>query len=418
MNIKPPEDERRFNFTKAAVEALPAPVTGRAYYRDTSDLRLHLGLAVTPLGAKTFFVQRRVSGRPVRMSLGRFPEVTVAEARRKAGLLNLEVAAGADPYERTRPARTGLTFGEFFTEEYIKRHARPHKRTWAKDEALFKLHLKPLASVKLGDIRRRDVQRLHVEVGAAAGHRTANMSAGLVRHVFKLAMQWGFYEGSNPGEGIRKFRECSRERFLQPEEVPAFFDALNRDADVQSTTVWRDFFLLALFTGARRSNLLAMRWVDVDLDRATWTIPGNTTKTGRSYALALPRVAVELLKNRRCEVDEDCPWVFPGRRADEHMIEPKSAWERIRKLSGLTDLRIHDLRRTLGSWQAAAGASLPIIGRSLGHANPGSTAVYARLSLDPVRASIEQATTALVDAARQEPSSLDDQGKQTNGRST
>ncbi len=441
-----------FNFTKAALEALPSPESGRAYYRDTHDPRLHLGVAVTPAGAKSFFVQRRVNGRPVRMMLGRFPEVAIAEARRKAAKLNLEIAADMDPYERTRPARTGATLRKFFEDEYLTRHAKPFKRSWRQDVAMFEAYLGPIAGRPLGAITRRDVQRLHVAIAERVaadtrqraqlrierahardaqpkkptgpkrlpsmvrpmaerpGHETANKVVNLVRSIFGKAAEWGFYGGANPGEGVRKFQTRARERYLRPEEVPPFFEALYRDAEVQGTTLWRDFFLTCLYTGARRSNVQAMRWADVDLVRGVWTIQAATTKTGRTYTLALPRVAIELLDARLPLSPKGCPWVFPApsSKADQttpwtHMTEPKAAWARIRYLSGLADLRIHDLRRTLGSWQAAAGASLPIIGRSLGHVNPGSTAIYARLSLDPVRESVERATAAIRDAGTTKP---------------
>jgi integrase len=88
--------------------------------------------------------------------------------------------------------------------------------------------------------------------------------------------------------------------------------------------------------------------------------------------------------------------VFPGRGKTGHLVEPKTAWARILKRAGLQNLRLHDLRRTLGSWQAATGASLPIIGKSLGHKSLAATQVYARLNLDPVRAAVNTATDAML----------------------
>ncbi len=410
---------KELSFTAASIAGLPPAAPGsRDYYRDTNKKSegLRLSLSVTDKGAKSFFIQRRIGGRPVRMTIGRVEDVSLAQARRKAAALHREVAAGNDPYSVAQDVKHCPTFGAFFAEEYLERYAKPHKKTWKQDADLYRLHLEQLKNLKLSAITRRDVQRLHVQIGETAGKRTANLAAGLVRSVFKRAMEWGYHAGSNPGEGIRKFPERSRERFLKPEEVPQFFAALATDAEATGTTLWRDFFMLALFTGARRGNLMRMRWDDLDLGRAVWTIPGDTTKTGQTYVLALPRVAVDLLRSRKAQAEaahaealqkaarrgeekpKASPWVFPGRDPERHMVEPKAAWQRIRAAAGLPDLRIHDLRRTLGSWQAAAGASLPIIGRSLGHANATSTAVYARLDLDPVRESVERATDALVQA--------------------
>jgi integrase len=116
--------------------------------------------------------------------------------------------------------------------------------------------------------------------------------------------------------------------------------------------------------------------------------------------------ALEILKRREAQAEKrtDCrteekPWVFPGRGKSGHLVEPAKAWERIRNRAGLRDVRIHDLRRTLGSWQAAFGASLSIIGKTLAHKNVSTTAIYARLNLDPVRESMKVATQAMLSAA-------------------
>jgi len=92
-------------------------------------------------------------------------------------------------------------------------------------------------------------------------------------------------------------------------------------------------------------------------------------------------------------------WVFPGTGVTGHLVEPKKAWKRVLERAGISNLRIHDLRRTLGSWQAKTGASLVIVGKSLNHKSPSTTAIYARLDLDPVRESVERATGAMLVAA-------------------
>jgi integrase len=82
-----------------------------------------------------------------------------------------------------------------------------------------------------------------------------------------------------------------------------------------------------------------------------------------------------------------------------HITEPKSAWHRVRERAGVPDVRIHDLRRTLGSWLAQQGFRLPMIGAALNHASPASTAVYARLALGPVRAMLEANAELMLKAA-------------------
>ncbi len=163
--------------------------------------------------------------------------------------------------------------------------------------------------------------------------------------------------------------------------------------------VWRDFFWISLFVAARRANVLAMAWDQINFELETWTIP--ETKNGNSLAVPLTPSALEILK-RRYEDDEKHPvWVFPsdrrGRKTGElsHLSNPKEAWKRILKRAGITNLRIHDLRRTAGSYMAIQGVSPTIIGKALGHRSQAATAMYARLTQDPVRQAMINAQQAL-----------------------
>ena len=140
-----------------------------------------------------------------------------------------------------------------------------------------------------------------------------------------------------------------------------------------------------------------MRWEELNLARATWIIPAEKSKSGEAVHVALTPPVLRILKERK--LNSISEWIFPGTGRSGHLVEPKSAWKRILKRAGLTDLRLHDLRRTLGSWQAATGASLPIIGKSLGHKSLQATQIYARLNLDPVRDAVNTATNAMLAAA-------------------
>jgi len=163
-------------------------------------------------------------------------------------------------------------------------------------------------------------------------------------------------EGRESRDGVQRFKEKSRERFLHVDEMPAFFKALDEE---QNDTL-RDYFLVTLLTGARRSNVAAMRWDQLHLDRGTWTIPD--TKNGLPLVVPLVPHVIAILERRKDDAGKS-PFVFAGHGRTGHIVEPKSAWARILERANITDLRIHDLRRTLGSWMAAAGTSLPIIGK-------------------------------------------------------
>jgi integrase len=244
----------------------------------------------------------------------------------------------------------------------------------------------------LSEIQRSEVITWHGKIGKERGIYAANHALAILRVMFNKAIEWELFEGANPCTRVKKFRETSRDRFLQPDEMNKFFNAVNNLPD--PTT--RDVFLMCLFTGARKSNVLAMRWEHIHLERNEWRIP--MTKNGTAQVLPLIAASTTLLKERQKVATGE--WVFPSNLNNTgHLLEPKGSWEKIRKTAGLEDLRIHDLRRSLGSWQARTGASLVIIGKTLNHQSPQSTQVYARLDSDPVRQAMETAVTAMKKAA-------------------
>jgi integrase len=197
-------------------------------------------------------------------------------------------------------------------------------------------------------------------------------------------IEWG-WEGTNPAIGVKKFKEQKRDRFILHDELPKFMEAL----EVEPNKNMRDLFLICLYTGARCGNVLSMRWEDLDFSINEWRIPD--TKNGEPVRIPLIEQALEVLTSRLC-LKESTPWVFPSMDSKSgHLESPKAAWKRILDRAGLKNLRIHDLRRTCGSYQAIAGVSLVVIGKSLGHKSPQSTAIYARLSNDPVREGMKAA---------------------------
>jgi integrase len=330
--------------------------------------------------------------KPVRITLGIFPSMSIEQARGKAREHKATMSAGIDPAEEKRKTKQEMTFGELF-EIYLDRHAKPRKRTWREDVRIFKQYLKPLENKRLSTITRSNISVIHGKIGREYPI-TANRVLALISSVFGRGIEYSFYEDMNPCRGIRKFSERSRDRFLQADELPRFFKSLNAEPN---TTV-RDYILISLLTGARRSNVLEMRWGEVDLEQGTWKIP--VTKSGDPQTVTLSVEAVEILRTRKREATSI--FVFPGHGRTGHLVEPKSAWKRILERAGIKDLRIHDLRRTLGSWQAITGASLPIIGKSLSHKNASTTQIYARLNLDPVRLSVQKAVSAMFELGNKE----------------
>jgi integrase len=232
------------------------------------------------------------------------------------------------------------------------------------------------------------MQDMHAHIGQEYGKIEANLVLAYIRAIYNKMIEWG-WEGVNPAAKIQKFKEQKRDRFILHDELPKFMEAL----EMEPNRDMRDFFLMCLYTGACCGNVLSMRWEDIDFSINEWRIPD--TKNGEPVRIPLIKEALEILNDRSWLKGSSTPWVFPSRERKKsksgHLEKPQAAWKRILDRAGLKNLRIHDLRRTLASYQAIAGTSLLIIGKSLGHKSPQSTAIYARLSNDPVRASMESA---------------------------
>jgi integrase len=148
--------------------------------------------------------------------------------------------------------------------------------------------------LKLSAITRVQVASVHSHIGAEHP-RTANKVLALVSSVFGRAAEWGLWDKYNPAKSIKKFKERSRDRFLQPDELPHFFQAVAEEPN----GAIRDYVLLSLLTGARRSNVLAMRWEAISFGRGEWCIPETETKNGTPQVVTLSPEALAILANRK-----------------------------------------------------------------------------------------------------------------------
>lgn len=433
----------KLKFTKTALLALaPAEDGKRQTVYDTQIPKLALRLTGT--GCKTFYVIKRTGATMSWVRLGTFPEMSVEQARTDAALTLGEFAAGANPAKARRATRGEPTFNEMF-EQFLKERKKRDgtgltEKTKRNYRDIVRLYLGSIKNHKLSDITRSDVKGIHAKATKISDFQ-ADRAAILISSVLNFATDLELYQGVNPASRIQKNPSNSRDRFVQAKELPYLFAAI-------AESKLCDFFLLALLTGARRSNLQTMAWRDVDLEGSVWRI--EVTKNGTPQTVTLSPEAISILTDRKRQTTGS-RYVFPGHGKTGHIVEPKKSWATILIRSSIhrlldhlqaegaigleeletannllitapakaekhylavaktmqidpavydmTDLRIHDLRRTLGSWQAKTGASLAIIGKSLNHRSHQATAIYARLDLDPVRQSVNTATQAIFAAA-------------------
>jgi integrase len=382
-----------FPFTVRKIQELPTPEKGRVYYKD--EKKPGLQLCVTSAGTKTFYYVRRINGMPTRVRLGALQNITLEQARAVADRLAGTIAEGRNPQAERQNARQSTSLQDLF--DYWIAGAKLHKRSWPDDVRIFEKYLVCWHKTDLASITLPKVSTWHNKIAIDHGPVQANRCKALLSTLFSRAEELG-YSGPNPCKNIKNFPEHSRERYLLPDEMKAFLCAVEAEEPI-----WRDFFLLCLLTGQRRGNVASMRWDELDLTNAVWTVPADKAKAKKPITVALSPRALEILLQRRQVIDTDNPWVFPGRSRVGHVLDPKRAWARLLARANIQNLHVHDLRRTLGSWQAALGTSLLIIGKSLGHNDLKSTQVYSRLDIDPVRESVTNAANAMFAAAGEEP---------------
>ena len=406
------------NFTKENLERLP--FTRQQY--DVGDSRQPgLRLRVNPGKSKTFILYRKIAGRPVRIKLGRFPDLTIDQARRMASSFNGQIAEGRNPQTEKKQVRAELTFKGLF-ELYYQQHALRNNRKAKENGRVVEMYILPgWGNLKVSTITKEQARKLHTSIAdrlaktdaerthkqrnrkgkgktkphaqaqqtssgqSQRGHATANKAIKLARAVYNFGIREGYYSGLNPCAEVKKYREESRDRFLSQDELQRFLTALQYEQPQH-----RDFLRLALFTGARKANLLSIRW----------RIPSEQAKNGEVNIVALSRSVLAVLKWRRRQSERvagqtgtaPSPFVFTGTGKAGHMSNPRDAFMRVKEKAGISDLRLHDLRRTLASYMAIGGTSLHVIGKALNHKNLNTTTIYARLSHDPVLQAVEAAT--------------------------
>ena len=378
--------------TKTLLVGLVAPAAGkRLVIYDTETPKL--AMRMTHTGVRAFYVVKRMGGAMVWLKLGTFPDMTCEQARNEAGKVLGEFARGENPAAVKRAVKAELTFGEAFDDFLERKRKRDGSAISDKTKRdyrdLLRLYLDGIEGKRLSAIERSEIKAIHAKTTKKSAAQ-ADRVVAVVSAVFTFMLAHERFSGQNPATRIQKNPAPSRDRFLQADELTPFFKALSESTN----EIMRDFFLLALLTGARRANVSAMRWADIDMAGGVWRIA--KTKNGTPQTVTLSPEAVAVLESRKADGGE---FVFPGDGKTQHIVEPKKAWATLLKAAGIENLRIHDLRRTLGSWQARTGASLPIIGKSLNHKTHQATAIYARLDLDPVRQSVNTATAAMMEAA-------------------
>ena len=363
----------RCELTKAAVGRIKGTAhIKRTIYMD-ADIPGFL-LEYRPNGAGTWFFRIRKKLKKQKLiRIGSLAEMDVLEARVRAYEIHKFVESGGSL--ETLDVRSGnrLTFSAFIHEHYMP-HAKSRKRSWKAEQGILRRDILPeLGEMPLGTITRLTL--VHWQegmLGRGLAPSTCNRALFLLKYALNCALRWGFISDS-PARDVQALPEKEfRERYLTEDEARRLLEILKEEKDQQAAHVVR----LLLFTGARKSEILAARWENVDVERRILTVP--LSKSGKARHIPLSEAALQVLANLpRCS-----EWLFPSPRTEGHITSVFNAWDRVRTKAGLKDVRLHDLRHSFASFLVNDGCTLYEVQKILGYHDPKVTTRYAHLAQD------------------------------------
>jgi len=386
------------------------------------DRRLKgFGLRVEPTGAKSYFIRYRAGGgrRGVlrQFKIGAHGKLTPDMARKEAGRRLAEAELGGDPQATRVTQRQQLCVSEL-CELYMAEGVDAKKAsTLQLDRIRIERHIKPrLGRLPIGDVQLHDIQRLVRDVAAGkikgeatphtrGGPGAAARTAGLLGAIFGFAVSRRLL-ADNPVRGVSRPRDVKRERFLSPAELGRLGEVLADAEQTGANGAHVAIIRLLALTGARKNEIARLKWTEVDADRSILNL--GDSKTGPK-AIRLGAAALRMLS----DVPQAHPiWVFPDPVHKNEAIRGLDwFWVTIRTRADLPDVRIHDLRHSFASAGLATGQALPLIGKLLGHQHVSTTARYAHLADDPLRAAADRISSTIAGALNGESSNVVHIGK-------
>jgi integrase len=343
------------------------------------------GMRVKPSGVKSYMIQyRNKEGATRRSTIGRHGVLTPDQARSEARQLLAAIGRGEDPAARRKAERSAPTMNDLM-DRYLEEHVQVHNRptTILEVERLVRRHIRPsLGHMKASSVSRSDVIKLH---GSMKGTpRQANFVLSVLSKLFNLAEAWEIRpDGSNPCRHVQRYKENKRERFLSDAELVSIHHVMRamEEQQILPSVVLNAIRLLAL-TGCRLGEIRRLRWEDVDFENGCLSLPD--TKTGpRLHSIGAHSLALLDALPRT----DGSPWVFCGTDPTAALRKERleKAWQKIRKAANIEDIRLHDLRHTVGTYAGQAGANAFLVRDKLGHKTTAMTDRYVNRDANPLR---------------------------------
>jgi integrase len=390
--------------SSSKLKTLKPPATGFVELWDDHSRGLCLRVFASGKATWTFRYRPKDGGGRKRIGLGEYPNIGLAEARKRVDHHRGKVSDGGDPQAERRAKRDAPALTDLI-ERYLAEEVEPKKKPAT--VALYRYHLRSMVGPKLGSkkaiaVTHSDVAKLHRELGEETPV-SANRAIVTLSGVYTFAAKHSLVpEGFNPARRVEKFKEQGRERYLSNDELGRLGSSLrlgeteglpwprkegrahskhDRNPENRKTVLSPHVtaaFRLLLFTGCRLREILRLRWSEIDFERGLLLLPDS--KTGRK-AVVLNAAAVQVLT----DLPRVGEFVVAGDSIEKPRADIAKPWNLIRHHADLDGVRVHDLRHTHASVGAGAGLGLPIIGKLLGHKHPETTAKYAHLDTDPLR---------------------------------
>ncbi len=336
------------NFTKGNLDGLPIPVgNSRPYYHDS--IVGGLSVRITSKGVKSFVVQRRINKRPVIVTLGRYPEMTIQIARKQA------IKALNSISKDKEVLIQNISLGQVFSDYTRSRGSNLKNNTKKGYESAFNNYLIDWEGKPIADITRDMVEKKHRAITKQSPTR-ANTVMRQLRAYLNYAM--GEYEDSagnpifihNPVSRLSHIKAWNREKrkqtVIKTYDLKKWYDTVMELPQHQlnnkkpnTAEVCRDLFLFILFTGLRRREASTLMWDNIDFKDHSLTI--EDTKNHETHSLPLTPFLLEVLERRK----SDSPYIFQGTTLEKPLNDPKKQLDKVRKISGVY-FNLHDLRRT------------------------------------------------------------------------
>lgn len=402
-----PQRLRQLNFTRASLDALPPASDGRDYYNDTKIRGLQL--QVTSTGAKTFFLYRRVNGKPVRFRLGAYPTLTPEAARKRAEVEGGRVAEGIDiQAEKKADERKKVTLSDAFDAFKSARNSLRPKTLY--DYGRFmEVAFEDWKTKPLVDVTKDLVAKRHQRLSTKHGPAYADGAMRCLRAIINVAQY--HYEAPDgtpllPDNPVRRLSQTRawnrvqrRTTYIKPTQLKAWFESvlkLKEDSSKREACAIADWLLVTILTGLRRNEGLLLKWSDVDLANKTLTV--RDTKNHADHTLPLSDYLVSILEARQV-ADPDAVYVFASYGSEGHLVDPRKPLERIAKESDVP-FTPHDLRRTFITIAESLDIPAYALKRLLNHKMSNDiTAGYIITDVERLRRPMQQVTDFILRSA-------------------